>query len=163
MKFSEIASRLTGFSTPIFGVSWNPPEAHCAVARRLITFLEDRRVLYVPSEVEIPDHCVQSVLEIRRVFTKELGALDTDTELGQSISAMRTACRKFLATVEAEDGRIIRFGASQGHYASWIFISALGELRGVIGIHVAKVAAAYGLDVESDLASIFPEASDAHS
>ena len=163
MKFPEIASRLTGFSTPIFGVSWNPPEAHCAVARRLIAFLEDRRVLYVPSEVEVPDHCVQSVLEIRRVFTQELGALGAGTELGQSISAMRIACRKFLSTVEAEDGRIVRFGASQGHYASWIFISALGELRGVFGIHVAKMATAYGLDVESDLASIFPDAPDERS
>lgn len=27
MKFREIASRLTGISSPIFGVWWNPPAA----------------------------------------------------------------------------------------------------------------------------------------
>ena len=43
-----------------------------------------------------------------------------------------------------------------GHYASWKFISTLGELRGVFGIHIAKIAVAYGIDIEKDLASIIP-------
>jgi hypothetical protein len=163
MTFRDIASRLTGFSVPIFGVSWNPPEADRSIARRLIAFFEDRRVLYVASEAEVPDHCVRSVLEIRRTLTEELGSLEANSELAHSISAMRAACRKFLAAVEADEGRIVRFGASPGHYASWVFISALGELRGVFGIHLAKIAAAYGLDVEADLASIFPEAPDVRS
>lgn len=46
MKFQEIISRLAGFSTPIFGVQWNPSEPQRAVARRVIAFLEDRRVLF---------------------------------------------------------------------------------------------------------------------
>jgi hypothetical protein len=40
----KILSRLTGFSVPVFGVSWSPPEAERAVARRVIASLEDRRV-----------------------------------------------------------------------------------------------------------------------
>lgn len=35
-------------------------------------------------------------------------------------------------------------------------MTALGELRGVLGIHLAIIAAHYELDVEDDLASIFP-------
>ena len=49
------------------------------------------------------------------------------------------------------------FGAHRGHWASWEFNGAIGELRGVFGIHVAKIAVAYGVDVENDLASIMPE------
>jgi len=71
---------------------------------------------------------------------------------------MRAACRKFLGTVQADDGRIIQHGFSQGHYASWVFLSALGELRGVFGMHVAALAATYGLSVESQLATILPAA-----
>ena len=37
------------------------------------------------------------------------------------------------------------------------FNQALGELRGVFGVHVGILAAKYGLDVESELASILPE------
>jgi len=54
MRPSEIAKRLTGISTPFGGVSWVAPEAEVAVARRVIRFLEDRRVLYNPSELEQP-------------------------------------------------------------------------------------------------------------
>lgn len=156
MKFREVVSRLTGLSSPVFGVSWEPPEAHCAIARRVLAFLEDRRVLYSPSEAECPSHCVHSVVEIRHFLTQELGALPAKSELAQSLSAMRAACRKFMDSVQADEGRIIQYGASQGHYASWVFISALGELRGVFGIHVAALAAGYGLDVERELAAIVP-------
>jgi hypothetical protein len=156
MKFQEIASRVTGLSTPIFGVQWNPPESQRAIARRVIAFLEDRRVLFVPSEMEVPQHCVESILRIREFLTRELGGLDSDSPICQSLRAMRAACRKFLATVETDDRRIIEFGAQRNHYASWIFNGAVGELRGVFGIHIATLAASHGLDVEGDLASILP-------
>ena len=158
MNFREIASRLTGFSSPVFGVSWDPPESDCAVARRVLAYLEDRRVLYAPDHAEIPDHCVHSVLDIRRFLTNELGSLSANSSLAQTLSAMRAACRKFLGTVQADGGRIIQHGFSQGHYASWVFLSALGELRGVFGMHVVALAAAYGLSVESQLATILPAA-----
>lgn len=160
MKFQEIISRVTGLSVPIFGLQWNPPEAECAVARRVLTFLEDRRVLYVPSEMELPDHCVESVLRIREFLTAELGKLSNDQDLSQSLRAMRAACRKFLHTVEADDRRAIHFGAHQGHYASWVFNGAVGELRGVFGVHIARLAASHGLDVEDELATILPAETD---
>jgi hypothetical protein len=60
-----------------------------------------------------------------------------------------------MSTVGARSD-IIVFGAHQGHWASWEFNGALGELRGVFGIHIARLAAAHGLGVEGDLASILP-------
>ncbi len=155
MKFKEIVTRLTGVSTPIFGASWNPPEAECSIARRVIAFLEGRRVLYSPSEIEVPRHCVTSVQEIRRFLTQEL-RLEAGSELAQSLRAMRAACRKFLNTVDGPSGEVVRFGASHGHWASWCFNGALGELRGTFGVHLAKLAAEYGLDIEDDLAIILP-------
>jgi uncharacterized protein DUF6650 len=156
MKFKEIANRLTGISCPVFGVSWNPVEAEVTKARRIISFLEDRRVLYNPSEMEMPQHCVQSVLEIRGFLTSEIGGLAFDDHLAGSLRAMRAACRKFLDTVQAERGEIVVSANRLNHYASWIFKGALGELRGVFGIHIANVAVQFGLDVENDLASILP-------
>jgi hypothetical protein len=156
MKFKEIANRLTGFSCPVFGVSWNPVEADVTKARRIISFLEDRRVLYVPSEVEVPGHCVHSVLEIRRFLTSEIGNLAFDDELPKNLRGMRAACRKFLSTVVDDDRDIVIFANRLGHYASWTFIGALGEMRGVFGMHIAKIAIQYGIDVEDDLASILP-------
>jgi hypothetical protein len=158
MQFKEIVNRLTGISCPIFGISWNPSETDRAIAQRAVTFLEDRRVLYSPSEIELPDHCVQSVLRIREFLTNELTRLHSRDSMAESFRAMRSACRKFLNAVQAEDdNRIVHFANSPGHYASWEFNQALGELRGIFGVQVARLAAQYGLDVENDLAKILPE------
>ena len=160
MKFSEITTRLTGISCPVFGVQWNPPEADVVVARRLISYLEDRRVLYNPNELEVPAHCVESVLDMRRFLTHELGHGSLATEFDASLRAMRLACRKFLDAVQHDNGRVITYGFERGHYASWFFLSALGELRGVFGIHLTRIAAQHGLDVEEPLASILPASSE---
>lgn len=154
MKFKEIIKRLNGISTPIFGVSWNPNQTDKDQAREIIAFLEDRRVLYNPSEMEMPDHCVQSILEIRRFMTQKIGTIQND-DLQEDLRAMRASCRKFLDIVGVDDD-IVRFGHHQGHWASWTFNGAIGELRGVFGIHIAKIAVMYGIDVEKDLVNILP-------
>lgn len=160
MKFSEIANRLTGISTPFGGASWQPAEMEIGAARRVIAFLEDRRVLYEPSEMEVPEHCVHSVIEIRHRLSDELGKLDSGSELAASLRAMRVACRKFLERV-GTDGRDGIHHATGWGFHSWTFGNALGELRGTFGVHVARIAAAFKLDVEDRLASILPANADA--
>jgi hypothetical protein len=155
MKFSEIANRLTGISTPFGGASWQAAEMEITAARRVIALLEDRRVLYEPSEMEVPSHCVHSVIEIRHRLSDELGKLDSGSELAESLRAMRATCRKFLERV-GTDGSEGIYHANGWGFHSWTFGSALGELRGTFGIHVAKIAAAFKLDVEDQLASILP-------
>jgi uncharacterized protein DUF6650 len=155
MKFGEIANRLTGISTPFGGASWQPAEMEISAARRVIAYLEDRRVLYEPEQMEVPDHCVHSVIEIRHRLSDELGKLDGSSELAASLRAMRVACRKFLERV-GTNGRDGIHHANGWGFHSWTFGSALGELRGTFGVHVARIAAAFKLDVEDRLASILP-------
>lgn len=96
MKFS-VARRLTGISCPIFGISWDPGVAKVSSARGVLTYLEDRRVLFVPSEVEVPAHCVESILDIRRFLTAELGHLDNkDQDIVPHLRAVRASRRAFL-------------------------------------------------------------------
>jgi len=111
--------------------------------------------------MEVPDHCVMSVVDIRRILSQELGVLDEKSALAMSLRAMRAACRKFLDSVQANE-RIVRFGAHLGHFASWEFNGAVGELRGVFGVHLAQIAARYGLNIEDELASILPAAEESN-
>ncbi|HZD71404.1 MAG TPA: DUF6650 family protein [Actinomycetes bacterium] len=162
MRFSEIATRMTGISTPIFGLSWNPPTSDVAVARRVIAYLEDRRVLYEPAEVEVPRYCVASVLEMRQFLTDLLGVGGIAQELENSLRAMRAACRKFLDDLGVVNGRLHDWEARRwrGSYGTglddYILNQALGTLRGVVGVHVGQMAVRYGIDVEDRLASILP-------
>jgi hypothetical protein len=157
LKFSEIAGRITGFSTPIFGVSWTPPQLDRDVARAVIVYLEDRRVLYDPHDIELPDYAVQSVFDIRRYLTEVLARGGIANELGDSLLAMRAACRKFVARVSGEDERGLYVRQSRVHdWERQTFYQALGELRGVFGLHIAQLAAAYGIDVPDELETILP-------
>jgi hypothetical protein len=152
MKFTEIIARLNGVSCPVFGVSWTPSAPDVFVARRIIRFLEDRRVLYNDFAWEVPDQCIQSALEIRKFLTTELGNLKDGSELASPMRSMRAACRKFLNDMHHEFGMRTRprFGNNYDFY------TALGELRSSFGLNVASLAVQYGIDVEDELATILP-------
>ena len=160
ISFREIANRITGFEIPVFGggVSWNPPVLDIEVAKRLLTFLEDRRALYQPYECETADYVVRSILQTRERLSSDLEQLDRSSALAHSIAAMRAACRKFLDDVEGTDPYMPTYHRNRRWWdeEERNFFIALGELRAVMGIHIAQIAVRYGIDVEETLAPIFP-------
>jgi hypothetical protein len=103
-RAKDYASRLTGISTPLFGASWQPTVSEREIAEEVIDRLEDRRVLYNPSEAETPLYCAQSVLQIRQILTDALGTARGKGLLVERLSAMRAACRHFLDRMEREQG-----------------------------------------------------------
>jgi hypothetical protein len=157
MDFEEIARRLTGISLPIVGggVSWEPSQSETTHARRLITFLEDRRVLYDPTEVEVPHHCISSILQIRAFLSDLRQKLNPDSPLGQTIRAMQAACRAFLGR-NADVDKLDAFQAGGWNLDRWVFDQSLGELRATFGICIAELAVQHHLNVEEPLARILP-------
>lgn len=160
MKYLDIIrQRITGLGCPVFSISWAPSESKRKIVQDTVLFLEDKRVLYVPSEMETPEHCVRSVIDIRVFLTAQLQRAADDETLSNYLRAMRIACRKFLERTSGNERREKDFlchAGSWGHWASWEFASALGEMRGTFGVMLAQLAAAYGIDIEDDLSSIIP-------
>jgi len=148
IDFKRMAKSLTGISTPVFGLSWDwkPPESERDIVRKLMTFLEDRRALYNPYNIETPMWVVESVLEIRNKITGVLGTLDENSGISPHLRAMRAACRKFMDEV----------GEEKRGWRSYdpMFFTALGEMRAVFGIHIAQLCVKYGIDIEGDIATI---------
>lgn len=155
LAYQEIKSRLTGFSIPMFGISWQPEESEIKIANRVIRYLEDRRVLYSPYELEMPKHCISSILEIRRMLTGEIGKLSQNQQLYNNLQFLRTACRKFLDNIQPVEKNIDSY-QSFTTISGRIFLSALGELRGVLGLGIGQIALSYGIDISGDLANIIP-------
>ncbi|MFJ3226956.1 DUF6650 family protein [Streptomyces sp. NPDC086783] len=155
MKALEIMRRIKGFSTPLGGVDWDLPLPQRAVAKKLVVYLEDRRVLTMPRAVmhavEEPDHCVASVLQIRETLTQILMDPDTGDDLAENLKAMRAACRRFLNAAGPNHSGHVR-----GHFESATFGAALGELRAVFGIQLGVIAARYKLELSEELADILP-------
>ena len=159
MKFKEIINKITGISIPIFGISWNPPKLDSDIAEDVIIYLEGKRVLYVSSEMEVPSHCIQSVLEIKSFLTNQMMKVNNNSNIYEYMSSMRKACNKFLNRCNNHHKKhdIVKYGGQWGHWASWEFASALGEMRGLFGVMIMSIASTYGLDVEDELASIIPD------
>jgi hypothetical protein len=155
LPFQQVAQRITGISTPVFGVSWNPPEDKRAIVRRLVAFLEDRRALYADFHMEYGPWVEKSVLEMRAEITNTLKTCPEDDHLTGPLRAMRAACRKFLDEMGPPDR-----GRRMFYPREAMMWQALGELRGVFGLHLARLCAAFGIDVEPELVSIFPGTDD---
>lgn len=158
MNPKQILNRLTGISTPVFGLSWKPSVSDVDAARRVIVFLEDRRVLYVPYAVELAPECIASVIEIRRFLTEIIGLGGLAERFEEHLRAMRAAARQFLTDMgvrnDREDlWRPARYGP--GH-DEWVLNQALGELRARFGVHIAQIAVMHDLSVEEPLASALP-------
>ena len=158
MNISDIVRRITGISTPIFGVSWNPPDDERKYVRQFVKFLEDRRVLFNPYFLEVESQVVSSLCQIREKTNETLGALPDDSNASGPIKAIRAACRRFLDGPRVRfhyEHHMFRHGMAGGDIDSGFFV-ALGELRATVGMRVAILAATYGLNLDDELVSILP-------
>ncbi|MBZ9817344.1 hypothetical protein LB552_26910 [Mesorhizobium sp. CA7] len=138
-----------------FGTSWDISNAERDEVRKLLAFLEDRRVLYVPHHLEIQIQVERSVQEIRKRCTDALGIVSERSPSLTAIRAMRAACRRFLEEPHAEFGNYQprEHGRFQDQHG---FFTALGELRTRIGMQIAALASYYEIEIEPELATILP-------
>jgi hypothetical protein len=153
IPFRSIVPRITGISTPVFGVSWEPPQSERQLIRKLMTFLEDRRALYNAYNLEVPEWVTESVLKIREQLTDILGILPEESMAVPPLKAMQAACRKFLD----QTGQLHHRGGLLYGPDGETFFTALGELRGVFGIHIAQLCVSYRVNLGSQLEAILPE------
>jgi|WetSurMetagenome_2_1015567.scaffolds.fasta_scaffold239267_1 hypothetical protein len=144
----EVSGRIAGLSIPRFGLSWNPPDAERKIIQRLILFLEERRVLYDPLELELFAWASDSILGIRSELTKTLQKLGSQSKAIPHLKAMRAACIQYLDQIRYLEGP---------DKLPWVnYFTWLGELRGVFGSQIAQLSAMYGVDLEGDIVKILP-------
>jgi len=145
----ELATRLTGILTTTGGISWKPPVDERDKARRLLLYLAGQRALHYPYDREIGSFVAQSILDISERLTRDIEALSTDSLLRKILRAMQAACRKFLDENQSPSAG---YG---GPYQAQLYCT-LGELRALFGIHIARIAFTYDLDVDACLGDILP-------
>lgn len=148
---------MTGVSGPWGGLQWETVEGDKDVARRVINFLEDRRLLFGDRHVEDQHHCVASALEIRKYLTNEINAARPGKTLEQILKAMRASFRKF---VDAAGPNASNFFNHVSPYHADPFSLALGDMRSSAGMYVAVIAVEFDIEVDDELASILPPDDD---
>lgn len=145
--------RPTGVGGFGFSINWEKVPGDEEVARRVITFLEDRRLLFGKRHCEDELECTRSAIGGRNRITDELTQAKPGKSLDKSLRAMRIAFRQF---VDAAGPNAVNFRGYRGPAAMDPYGMALENLRTLVGLHVAVIAAQYGITVEPDLAQILP-------
>jgi len=114
-----------------------------------LLYLAGQRALHYPYDKEIGSFIVQSILDISERLTRDIEALSTDSLLRKILRAMQAACRKFLDENQSPSAG---YG---GPYQAQLYCT-LGELRALLGIHIARIAFTYDLQVDASLGEILP-------
>lgn len=100
---------------------------------------------------------MDSILRIREFQTQVLTELPNKRGLSQHLRARRAARRELLVITDPPTGGLEKPPhLFSGGPEIWKFASALGEVRGVFGLHVATIAKKNKLGVEGELASVLP-------
>jgi hypothetical protein len=149
LKGRELVTRLTGILTSTGGISWKPPVDERDKARRLLVYLAGQRALHYPYDREIGSFIVQAIFDINERLTRDIDALSTDSLLRKILRATQAACRKFLDENQSPSSG---YG---GSYQAQLYCT-LGELRALFGIHIARIAFTYDLEVDACLEEILP-------
>jgi len=159
MSWKIFLRRLTGISTPLGGVSFQPvTENERKIAFQVISFLEDRRILYRTMGIEVHDWSVKSVFEIRSFLTEMISSTDDYPALTEDLKNIRKACRKFLNDVEADensefilDHKVENFKDKQKRFAEAFF-----DIRKPISRCVMELSYRYDIQIHGELRSILP-------
>lgn len=91
---------IDGISSPLGGVSWSKNTTAKEHFRDLLLFLESKRILVNPIEMELKHECIESVLDIKSKLTsitKDIPFKGKDIDI---IRILVDVCNKFLDTVK---------------------------------------------------------------
>lgn len=124
------------------------------IARDTITFLEDRRVLFVVSEAEVPKYCIQSVDGIRNFLTITLSRLpmpkneEDITDLEICLREMRAACQMMMTSSKAFDlTKPLGHNSSKKSPQELDFIMNIIALRSVFALNIHKISKTYEIPI----------------
>ena len=135
---------LNGFSTSIGGISWNKTTSSKELFTHLLFFLESKRILVNPIELEFKDWCIESVLEIKKQIvniTQEVKLKDFDAD---RIRNLVDACNNYLDTVTPMNLTGIIY-KKDGRWENLSFDRAMKEFRASFKQEIEKIEKKYRL------------------
>ena len=147
MKFE-----INGVSVPFGGISWNKSISKKEMFAHLLLFLEAKRILVNPIEMEKKEWCVESVLEIKQkliTITEGLELSDNEKEI---ILNLINACNEYLNRVVPMELPSIIF-KNGAKWEDLRFDRAMKTFRSVFKHEIQKIENDYKLS----FSKIIPE------
>lgn len=143
--------RMTGIDTPFGGVSWEFTESEKHGVQKLFYFLEEKRILTNPTEMEIKQWCEQSALEIKHKLTELLSQYDFSKQTIKCFRLMVSACNVFLDSISRVDENGIIYKNQNGDWENAAFSSAMKQFRKTFRDNINTLSAAYNIEFHHEI------------
>lgn len=152
-KVTGVSGSALGFGV---GVSTSTTTTERDVVQALIIFLEDRRVLFNPDDLEEQSQVNSSVQEIRAELTEALQQVDPQGLVAAALRLMRSSCRQYLDDPRLHFRFIDRCDRPERRDNPG-FLVALGGLRAMFGLALLQLDQLFALEMEPQLRGLLPK------
>ena len=137
--------RITGIDTPFGGLSWEYTEDTKHNLQALLCFLETKRLLVNPIEMETKSWCAKSAIEIKTKLYDTLQKQNYDEETINCLHEMVDSCNDFLDRLQSVSIEGIIYKNKDGDWVDFTFSQAMSTFRKEFKKNINKLTSAYDL------------------
>lgn len=145
---------LNGISTPIAGISWTKNRTSKDMFSHLFLYLESKRILVNPIEMEKKEWCIESVLEIKNNLVSATENVSLNGFDLQSIRNLIDGCNTYLDTVSPMNLPYIIFKDGE-HWEDINFDKAMKMFRSTFKSEINNIEQRYKLQFCKDIPDKF--------
>jgi hypothetical protein len=127
----DLGIRITGVSIAFGGLSWEITENDKRGIEKLFYFLETKRLLINPIEMELPEQCAASAIEIKNYIATLLGQYQFSNAPKVVLKSMGDACNMFLDELNSERRPHIIYKNDHGDWCDNNFSHIMKKFRSV--------------------------------
>lgn len=137
--------KLNGISVPIGGISWEYTESGQKGIQEMFYYLESKRLLINPKEMENKEWSEKSAIEIKNKLVDILSRYKYDQNIITIIKQMVDACNEFLDNMQRVEVRGILYKNLQSDWEDLEYGVAMKKFRKIFRGSIKLLAETYNI------------------
>jgi len=142
---------ITGIDTPFGGLSWVSTGTAKSEIEGLLFFLESKRILINPTDMEIKSWCEESAIEIKNKLISLRIHYDFNPETVDTIRDMVSACNSFLDDMNRVNPQGIIYKNNNGDWENATFSTAMKKLHKTFREKILWLSKKYKIDFSKEI------------
>lgn len=143
--------KLNGISVPIGGISWEYTESGQKGIQEMFYYLESKRLLINPKEMENKEWSEKSAIEIKNKLVDILSRYKYDQNIITIIKQMVDACNEFLDNMQRVEVRGILYKNLQSDWEDLEYGVAMKKFRETFRDNIKILAETYNITFSKEI------------
>lgn len=143
--------KLNGISVPIGGISWEYTKSGQKGIQEMFYYLESKRLLINPKEMEKKEWSEKSAIEIKNKLVDILSRYKYDQNIITIIKQMVDACNEFLDNMQRVEVRGILYKNLQSDWEDLEYGVAMKKFRKIFRDNIKLLAETYNITFSKEI------------